>query len=128
MTSGGGNGTFDGPTAGSHSGFDVLRGAGASGQFLCNTVGNTAFDALRDMGARGNHIERHGQRRDRDRDLQRHRDTARERQDVRDGVRGEDPTTADRCAMAPPDRLNSRFGPGFTFPLEHVLTGEISIH
>ena len=53
VASGGGNGTFNGTTAGSHFGFGVHYGTGASGQFQCNMAGNSAFDGLREMGLEG---------------------------------------------------------------------------
>jgi len=53
VANGGGNGTFDGTTAGSHFGFGVRYGTGASGQFQCNMAGNSAFDGLREMGLEG---------------------------------------------------------------------------
>ena len=53
VANGGGNGTFDGSTAGSHFGFGVLYGTGAHGQFQCNMAGNSAFDGLREMGLEG---------------------------------------------------------------------------
>src|ERR671923_7766 len=53
VASGGGNGTFDGSTAGSHFGFGVIYGTGARGQFQCNMAGNSAFDGLREMGLEG---------------------------------------------------------------------------
>src|SRR5437870_586831 len=50
VVNGGGNGTFDGTTAGSHFGFGVIYGTGAGGKFQCNMAGNAAFDGLREMG------------------------------------------------------------------------------
>ncbi len=40
LANGGGNGTFDGATPGSHFGFGVVLGSAASGHFECNMAGN----------------------------------------------------------------------------------------
>jgi opacity protein-like surface antigen len=53
IVNGGGNGTFTGSTAGSHFGFGVHYGAGATGQFQCNMAGNSATLGLREMGLEG---------------------------------------------------------------------------
>jgi hypothetical protein len=125
---GGGNGTFDGTTAGSHFGFGVTYGTGASGQFQCNMAGNSAFDGLREMGLEGT--------------------VSSGAVNVATGtatfsgsailhVNGHTSTIGFEVEVHAGGPLvgwlhltvfNSPFGPVFTFPLEHVLTGQISIH
>jgi hypothetical protein len=128
VASGGGNGTFDGTTAGSHFGFGVLYGTGASGQFQCNMAGNSAFDGLREMGLEGTvssgtvnlatgaatfsgtatlHVNGHTS-------------TIGFEVEVHEG--------GPLVGWLHLTVFNSPFGPVFTFPLEHVLTGQISIH
>jgi hypothetical protein len=53
IANGGGNGTFDGSTPGSHFGFGVVYGSSASGHFECNMAGNAPFDGLRVMAVEG---------------------------------------------------------------------------
>jgi hypothetical protein len=53
IANGGGNGTFDGSTPGSHFGFGVVFGSPASGHFECNMAGNAPFDGLRVMAVEG---------------------------------------------------------------------------
>jgi hypothetical protein len=127
---GGGNGTFDGSTAGSHFGFGVLYGAGATGQFQCNMAGNSAFDGLQEMGLEG--TVSHGT------------------VDVATGTASFGGTAilhvnghtssitfaVDVHAGGPLDGwlqltvFNSPLNPAgaFAFSVEHVLTGQISIH
>jgi hypothetical protein len=52
---GGGTGTFDGQTVGSHFGFGVvlLGGGVAQGHFECNMAGNAAFGGLHIMAVQG---------------------------------------------------------------------------
>jgi hypothetical protein len=69
MTNGVGNGTFDAATTGSQAGFGLLSATVASGQFGGKTAVNSAFEDLRDIGARASRVERHRQRRDRGFDL-----------------------------------------------------------
>jgi opacity protein-like surface antigen len=128
VANGGGNGTFDGVTAGSHFGFGVQYGTGARGQFQCNMAGNSAFDGLREMGLEGT--------------------VSSGTVDVATGtatfsgnatlhVNGKTSTIEFEVEIHEGGPLvgwlhltvfNSPFGPVFTFPLEHVLTGQISIH
>jgi hypothetical protein len=128
VASGGGNGTFDGTTAGSHFGFGVRYGTGASGQFQCNMAGNSAFDGLREMGLEGT--------------------VSNGTVNVATGtatfsgsavlhVNGKTSTIGFEVEIHAGGPLvgwlhltvfNSPFGPAFTFPIEHVLTGQISIH
>ena len=128
VANGGGNGTFDGTTAGSHFGFGVRYGTGASGQFQCNMAGNSAFDGLREMGLEGTvssgsvnvatgtatfsgtavlHVNGHAS-------------TIGFEVEVHEG--------GPLVGWLHLTVFNSPFGPVFTFPLEHVLTGQISIH
>jgi hypothetical protein len=127
IASGGGNGTFDGTTSGSHFGFGVRYGTAASGQFQCNMAGNSAFDGLREMGLEGtvsNGIV-----------------------DVAAGtatfsgsavlhVNGHTSSIGFEVEVHAGGPLvgwlhltvfNSPFGPVFSFPIEHVLTGQIDI-
>jgi hypothetical protein len=53
VANGGGNGTFDGVTAGSHFGFGVVFGSSMRGHFECNMAGNAAFDDLKLMAVEG---------------------------------------------------------------------------
>jgi hypothetical protein len=128
VVNGGGNGTFDGLKAGSHFGFGVRYGTGASGQFQCNMAGNSAFDGLREMGLEGT--------------------VSSGTVDVTTGtaifsgtailhVNGKTSAIGFEVEVHGGGPLvgwlhltvfNSPFGPVFTFPLEHVLTGQISVH
>jgi hypothetical protein len=128
VVSGGGNGTFDGFTSGSHFGFGVLYGAGARGQFQCNMAGNSAFDGLREMGLEGR--------------------VSTGTVDVAAGtatfsgnavlhVNGHTSSIGFQVTVHEGGPLagwlqltvvNSPLGPVFSFPVEHVLTGQISIH
>jgi hypothetical protein len=127
VVSGGGNGTFDGSTSGSHFGFGVLYGTGARGQFQCNMAGNSAFDGLREMGLEGTvstgtvnvaagtatfsgsavlHVNGHTS-------------SIGFSVDVHSG--------GPLVGWLHLTVYNSPFGPVFTFPVEHVLTGQISV-
>ena len=53
IANGGGNGTFDGSTPGSHFGFGVVFGSPASGHFECNMAGNAPFAGLHVMAVEG---------------------------------------------------------------------------
>jgi hypothetical protein len=128
VASGGGNGTFDGTTSGSHFGFDVIYGGGARGQFQCNMAGNSAFDGLREMGLEGtvsggtvNVVA----------------GTATFRGDAVLHVNGHTSDIGFSVEIHAGGLLvgwlhltvyNSPFGPVFSFPVEHVLTGQISVH
>jgi hypothetical protein len=128
VANGGGNGTFDGTTAGSHFGFVVRYATGASGQFQCNMAGNSAFDGLREMGLEGT--------------------VASGTVDVATGtatfsgtatlhVNGKTSAIGFEVEIHEGGPLagwlhltvfNSPFGPAFAFQVEQVLTGQISIH
>jgi hypothetical protein len=128
VANGGGNGTFGGSTAGSHFGFAVLYGVGARGQFQCNMAGNSAFDGLREMGLEGTvssgtvnvaagtatfagsailHVNGH-------------------KSSI--GFEVEVHAGGPLVGWLHLTVFNSPFGPVFTFPVEHVLTGQIGIH
>ncbi len=53
IVNGGGNGTFDGSTPGSHFGLGVVYGSSVSGHFECNMAGNAPFDGLHLMAVEG---------------------------------------------------------------------------
>lgn len=127
VVSGGGNGTFDGSTSGSHFGFGVRYGSGASGQFQCNMAGNSAFDGLHEMGLEGTvsdgtvdaagtatfsgtavlHVNGHTS-------------------DI--GFEVEVHAGGPLVGWLHLTVFNSPFGPVFTFPTEHVLMGQITLH
>jgi hypothetical protein len=128
IANGGGNGTFDGSTAGSHFGFGVHYGVGATGQFQCNMAGNSAFAGLREMGLEGTvsngtvnvvagtatfsgravlHVNGH---------------TSNIGFSV--DVHGGGPLVGWLHLTV----YGSPLGPVFAFPVEHVLTGQISFH
>jgi hypothetical protein len=128
IANGGGNGTFDGSTAGSHFGFGVHYGDGATGQFQCNMAGNSAFAGLREMGLEGTvstgtvnvvagtatfsgravlHVNGH---------------TSNIGFSV--DVHGGGPLVGWLHLTV----YDSPLGPVFAFPVEHVLTGQISFH
>ncbi len=128
VANGGGNGTFDGTTAGSHFGFGVRYGTGASGQFQCNMAGNSAFDGLREMGLEGTVSSG---------SVNVATGTATFSGTAVLHVNGHTSTIGFEVEVHEGGPLvgwlhltvfNSPFGPAFTFPLEHVLTGQISIH
>ena len=128
VASGGGNGTFNGTTAGSHFGFGVRYGTGASGQFECNMAGNSAFDGLREMGLEGTVSSGA---------VNLATGTATFSGTATLHVNGHTSTIGFEVEVHEGGPLvgwlhltvfNSPFGPVFMFPLEHVLTGQISIH
>ena len=128
MANGGGNGTFDDTTAGSHFGFGVHYGTGASGQFQCNMAGNSAFDGLREMGLEG--TVSNGT-------VNAVTGTATFSSTAVLHVNGKTSTIGFEVEIHAGGPLvgwlhltvfNSPFGPVFTFPIEHVLTGQINIH
>jgi opacity protein-like surface antigen len=128
VANGGGNGTFDGSTSGSHFGFGVRYGTGARGRFQCNMAGNSAFGGLREMGLEGT--------------------VTNGTVDVATGtatfsgtailhVNGKTSPIGFEVEIHEGGPLvgwlhltvfNSPFGPVFTFPLENVLTGQITVH
>ena len=127
VVNGGGNGTFDGTTAGSHFGFGVRYGTGASGQFECNMAGNSAFDGLREMGLEGTVSSGA---------VNLATGTATFSGTATLHVNGHTSTIGFEVEVHAGGPLvgwlhltvfDSPFGPVFTFPLEHVLTGQISV-
>ena len=53
VANGGGNGTFDGATSGSHFGFGVVYGGSVKGHVECNMAGSSAFDGIHLMAVEG---------------------------------------------------------------------------
>jgi hypothetical protein len=128
IANGGGNGTFDGIKSGSHFGFGVVFGSPVRGHFECNMAGNAAFGVLHLMAVEG--AVTSGQ------------------VDVAAGTA----TFAGTATLHVDEQkltiaysvdiheggpnvgwlhltvYNSPFGPKFTFDLEHVMTGQISVH
>jgi opacity protein-like surface antigen len=128
VANGGGNGTFDGTTAGSHFGFGVLYGTRAGGQFQCNMAGNAAFDGLREMGLEGTVASG---------TVNLATGTATFSGTATLHVNGHASTIGFEVEVHAGGPLvgwlhltvfDSPFGPVFTFPLEHVLTGQITVH
>ena len=128
IANGGGNGTFDGVNSGSHFGFGVLYGASVRGHFECNMAGNAAFDGLHVMAVEGTvtsgtvsvaigtatfagtatlHVDNG-------------KSTIGFEVEIHEG--------GPLAGWLHLTVLGSPFGPVFTFPLEHVLTGQISVH
>jgi hypothetical protein len=128
VANGGGNGTFDGSMAGSHFGFGVIYGTGAHGQFQCNMAGNSAFDGLHEMGLEGTVS---------DGTVNAALATATFSGSAVLHVNGHTSTIGFEVEIHAGGPLvgwlhltvfNSPFGPVFSFPVEQVLTGQISIH
>jgi hypothetical protein len=128
IAGGGGNGTFDGANSGSHFGFGVIYGASVRGHFECNMAGNSAFDGLHLMAVEGTvtsgtvnvvtgtatfagtatlHVDRV-------------KSTIGFEVEIHEG--------GPLVGWLHLTVFGSPFGPVFTFPLEHVLTGQISVH
>jgi hypothetical protein len=128
IANGGGNGTFDSANSGSHFGFGVSYGGSVKGRFECNMAGNSAFDGLHLMAVEGTvtsgsvdvasgtatfrgtatlHVDSQ-------------KSTIRFAVDVQEG--------GPQVGWLHLTVYDSPFGPVFTFPLEHVLTGQISVH
>src|SRR5438876_6626345 len=123
VVNGGGNGTFDGSTSGSHFGFAVVYGGGVHGQFQCNMAGNSAFDGLREMGLEG--TVSHGT-------VNVVTGTATFSGSAILHVNGKTSTIGFEVEIHAGGPLvgwlhltvfHSPFGPAFTFPIEHALTG-----
>lgn len=130
VASGGGNGTFDGTTSGSHFGFGVRYGTAASGRFQCNMAGNSAFDGLHEMGLEGTVS---------DGTVDVATGTATFSGNAVLHVNGHTSSIGFQVTVQAGGPLagwlhltvlNSPLNPtgAFTFPVEHVLTGQISIH
>lgn len=126
--SGGGNGTFDGHTAGSHFGFGVVFGTTAHGQFECNMAGNAAFPGLHQMAVEGTVTSG---------TVDVARGTATFRGPATLYVNGKTSAIAFAVEIHQGGPLvgtlrltvfDTPFGAVFTFPLERVLTGRISVH
>jgi hypothetical protein len=128
VANGGGNGTFDGTASGSHFGFGVIFGSSARGQFECNMAGNAMFPGLHLMAVEGT--------------------VTSGTVDVASGTatfRGTATLLVDndkstigfeveihkggpQVGWLHLTVFDSPFGPVFTFPVERVLTGQISVH
>ena len=128
IANGGGNGTFDGVNSGSHFGFGVVYGTSARGHFECNMAGNAAFGGFHVMAVEGTvtsgtvnvatgtatfsgtatlHVDN-------------------EKSTIGFEVRIHEggPLVGSLLLTV----IGSPFGPVFTFPLEHVMSGQISVH
>jgi opacity protein-like surface antigen len=128
VASGGGNGTFDGVTSGSHFGFGVIFGSSARGQFECNMAGNAAFDGLHLMAVEGTVT---GGTVDVASGTATFSGTATllvDNQKSTIGFEVEIHEGGPQVGWLHLTVFNSPFGPVFTFPLERVLTGQISVH
>src|SRR5207244_1921631 len=128
VANGGGNGTFDGVNSGSHFGFGVAYGASVRGHFECNMAGNAAFDGLHLMAVEGTVTSGtvNGTT-----GTATFAGTATLHVDNQKSTIGFEVEIHEGGSLAGWLRLTvfgSPFGPVFTFPLEHVLTGQISIH
>jgi hypothetical protein len=128
VANGGGNGTFDGVNSGSHFGFGVIYGASVRGHFECNMAGNSAFDGLHLMAVEGTVTTG---------EVNAVIGTATFAGTATLHVDGEKSTIGFEVEIHEGGPLTgwlhltvfgSPFGPVFTFPLEHVLTGQISVH
>ncbi len=128
IANGGGNGTFDGVSSGSHFGFGVIYGTSVRGHFECNMAGNSAFDGLHLMAVEGTVTSG---------TVNAAAGTATFAGTARLHVDSEKPTIGFEVEIHAGGPLagwlhltvfGSPFGPVFTFPLEHVLTGQISLH
>jgi hypothetical protein len=128
IANGGGNGTFDGVNSGSHFGFGVVYGATVHGRFECNMAGNAAFDGLHLMAVQGTVASgtvnvATG--------TATFAGTATLHVDNQKSTIGFEVVIHEGGAQVGWLHLTvfgSPFGPVFTFPLEHVLTGQISVH
>jgi hypothetical protein len=128
VANGGGNGTFDGVNSGSHFGFGVVFGASARGHFECNMAGNAAFDGLHVMAVEGTVTSgtvnvATG--------TATFAGTATLHVDNQKSTIGFEVTIHGGGPLGGWLHLTvfgSPFGPVFTFPLEHVLTGQITVH
>jgi opacity protein-like surface antigen len=125
--SGGGNGTFDGVTSGSHFGFGVVFGSSVQGRFECNMAGNSAFPGLRQMAVLGTVTSG---------SVNVAAGTAIFRGPATLHVNGKTSSIGFSVEVHEGGPLvgtlhltvfNSPFGPVFTFPVERVLTGQISV-
>ena len=128
VANGGGNGTFDGTSSGSHFGFSVVYAGGAHGQFQCNMAGNSAFDGLREMGLEGTVSTG---------TVNAATETATFSGSAVLHVNGHTSSIGFKVDVHSGGPLagwlqltvyNSPFGAVFSFPVEHVLTGQIAIH
>jgi hypothetical protein len=128
VANGGGNGTFDGVSSGSHFGFGVIYGGSVKGHFECNMAGNSAFDGLHLMAVEGTVTSGSV---DMASGTATFRGTATLHVDNQESTIG---FAVDIHEGGPQvgwlhlTVFGSPFGPVFTFPLEKVLTGQISIH
>jgi hypothetical protein len=128
VANGGGNGTFDGVHSGSHFGFGVTYGASVRGHFECNMAGNAAFDGLHLMAVEGTVTSGTV---DVVTGTATFAGTATLHVDSEKATIGFEVEVHEGGPLAGWLHLTvfgSPFGPVFTFPLEHVLTGQISVH
>jgi len=128
IANGGGNGTFDGVKSGSHFGFGVVFGSTVRGQFECNMAGNSAFDGLHVMAVNGTVTNGHV---DLGTGTATFGGTAMLHVDNQQLLIGFDVDIHEGGPNLGWLRLtvyNSPFGPKFTFDLEHVMTGQITVH
>ena len=128
IAAGGGNGTFDGVNPGSHFGFNVIYGASVRGHFECNMAGNAPFDGLHLMAVEGtvtsgtaNVVTRTATFAG---TATLHVDNAKSTIGFEVEIHEGGPLAGSLHLTV----LGSPLGPVFTFPLEHVLTGQISVH
>jgi len=128
IANGGGNGTFDGVKSGSHFGFGLVFGSTVRGHFECNMAGNASFGVLHLMAVEGavtsGHVDvaagtatfagtatLH---------VDEEKTTIAYSVDIHEGGR--------QTGWLHLTVFGSPLGPVFTFPLEHVMTGQISVH
>ena len=128
IANGGGNGTFDGVNSGSHFGFGVVFGSSVRGHFECNMAGNSAFDGLHVMAVNGTVTSGHV---DLATGTATFAGTAMLHMDNQQMLIGFDVDIHEGGPNVGSLHLsvyNSPFGPKFTFDLEHVMTGQITVH
>jgi opacity protein-like surface antigen len=128
VANGGGNGTFDGVNSGSHFGFGVVFGSRIRGHFECNMAGNAAFGDLHLMAVEGSVTSGTV---DVASGTATFRGTATLHVDNEKSTIGYEVEIHEggpQVGWLHLTVFNSPFGPVFTFPLEHVLTGQISVH
>ncbi len=125
---GGGNGTFDGVKSGSHFGFGVVFGSSTRGHFECNMAGNSAFESLHLMAVEGGVTSGHV-------DVEAGTATFAGAATLHvDGQKMPITYSVEVHEGGPQvgwlhlTVFGSPFGPAFTFPLEHVMTGQITVH
>jgi len=128
IANGGGNGTFDGVNSGSHFGFGVIYGASVHGHFECNMAGNAPFDGLHLMAVEGTVTSGTVNAAT---GTATFAGTATLHVDNQKSTIGFEVKIHEGGPLAGWLQLTvigSPLGPVFTFPLEHVLTGQITVH